>query len=67
MLKVTFYLFLNFQVLEELVDSQKMIEYIKKNIKDLRKPLQVAVTRISLRAQRPGSEDCYDPAHEKYS
>ncbi|ESN93424.1 hypothetical protein HELRODRAFT_121833, partial [Helobdella robusta] len=49
----------------ELIDAQKTTEYLKKNIRDKNAPIQLAQTRLHVRANRLNMEACLDPAHEK--
>lgn len=53
------------KVLQELFDTEKTIELLKKCLKDKTAPMQVAQTRLMTRSDRPNMESCKDPAQHR--
>ena len=60
-------LLFNLQVLQEIFDMEKNIEFLKKAIQDKEAPMQVAQTRLDTRIRRPNVELCRDPVQHRYS
>lgn len=58
-------LFVGFQVLQEIFDMEKNIEFLKKAINDKENPMKVAQTRLEIRTHRPNMELCRDPAQHR--
>ncbi|CAG5132056.1 unnamed protein product [Candidula unifasciata] len=53
------------KVLQEVFDSEKNIELLKKAIQDKEAPMQVAQTRLETRLRRPNVELCRDPVQHR--
>lgn len=53
------------QVLQEIFDTEKSLEMLKKCLLDKDAPLKVAETRMMMRSDRPGMENCKDKAQHK--
>lgn len=53
------------QVLQEIFDMEKNIEFLKKAIQDKEAPMQVAQTRLDTRIRRPNVELCRDPVQHR--
>lgn len=54
------------QVLQEVFDMEKNIEFLKKAIQDKMAPMQVAQTRLDTRIRRPNVELCRDPVQHRW-
>lgn len=54
------------QTLQEIFQTEMMIESLKKAIREKEGPLKVAHTRLEERTRRPNVELCRDNPHHRY-
>lgn len=54
------------QTLQEIFQTEMLIESLKKALKDKESPLKVAQTRLEERTRRPNIELCRDNPHHRY-
>lgn len=58
-------LLFHFQTLQEIFQTEMLIEALKKAIRDKENPLKVAQTRLEERSRRPNVELCRDNPHHR--
>lgn len=54
------------QTLQEIFQTEMLIETLKKALRDKENPLKVAQTRLEERTRRPNVELCRDNPHHRY-